>query len=138
MKNVLTKLTVLAMVMGLFVFFGTANAAGPQLTFGASQIDLAKETKINVKGTGFNPGQKLIIIFTDANGVLTDIEHSIEPAPVANDKGEWSTTFNAKDFIKKKLIKAGEHMFKVADSEYNVLASASLKFVGKPPKKKKK
>ena len=138
MKRVLTKLAVLVMVMGLFAFAGTSYAAEPQLLFDSSEVDLAKETKINLKGAGFEPGQKLIILFTDADGILTDIEHSIDPSPMANDKGEWTTTFNAKDFIKKKLLKAGEHMFKVADDDDNVLASASLKFVGKPKKKKKK
>jgi len=138
MKRVLTKLTVLAMVMGLFVFAGTGNAAGPQLLFDSSEVDLAKETKIKMKGAGFKPGQEVKILFTDVNGMLTDIEHSLDASPKANDKGEWKATWKAKRYISKKLIKAGEHMFKVADDEYNVLASTSLKFVGKFKKKKKK
>lgn len=138
MKKVLSKLAVLAMVMGLFAFAGTSYAAGPQLLFGSSEIDLAKETKIKIKGTGFKTGQKIKILFADVNGMLTDIEHAINPSPMANYKGEWTTTFKAKRFISKKLIKAGEHIFKAVDSDYNVLASASLKFVGKYKKKKKK
>lgn len=134
MKKILAGFVVLFSAVCLIAFAGIIEASGPQLLFDASQVDLSKESKVKIKGTGFKPEQKVKIIFFDVNGVASDINYALKPEPIANNKGGWETTWNAKRYIGKKLLKAGEHRFTVMDIEYNVLASGSLKFVGKASK----
>ena len=140
MKILITRLTVTALVLCVVGFFSSipATAAGkPTLEVVTSTVDLAKDTKIVLKGMGFAPGQEVVILYTDTEGVLTDIEHALEPAPKADANGNWQTTWDAKRFMDRKLILAGEHKVSVADTDYNVLDTKTITFTGKFPKKKK-
>ena len=71
------------------------------------------------------------IIFRDVNGVLTNIGYALKPKPKADADRSWKTTWNAKRFIEKKLVKAGDYEVSVTDTEFNELASGNIKFVGK-------
>ena len=102
------------------------------------EVDLAKDTKVKLKGTGFKPGDAVMILFTDPDGVPLDIGWALKPEPKADANGEWATTWNAKRYMEKKLIKEGEYTIAVTDADYNELDSETVKFVGKFPKKKKK
>ena len=126
-----------ALVLGMIGFHGTVFAGG-SLILVTPEVDLAKETKVKLKGTGFEPGQALVILFTDQNGVPLDIGWALKPEPKADASGEWATTWNAKRYIQKKMIKAGEYTLSVTDADYNELDSKTIKFVGKFKKKKKK
>ena len=126
----------LVAVVGLLVSAGTALGAGPQVMFGADQIDLATETKIVIKGTGFQPEQALEVLYIDPDGVQTDIGYALEPAPKADGQGNFETTWDASRYISKKLLKAGDYEVLVTDADYNPLAKSTLKCVGKPAKKK--
>lgn len=140
MKNLVCRSMVMVLVFGMVGVFGhnlvNAGGLGPTLEV-ASSVDLAKETKIKFKGMGFTPGQKVVILFTDTKGVATDIEFALKPEPKADANGNWETTWDAKRFMDRKLILAGEHNVSAADDDYNVLDSKTITFTGKFPKKKK-
>ena len=97
-----------------------------------------KESDIKLKGTGFTPDQEVMILFTDANGIRTDVGWAVDPQPKADANGAWETTWDAKRFMQKKLIKEGEYTISVTDAEYNDIDSQAIQFTGKYPKKKKK
>ena len=134
------KIMAVGLVLSLIGFIGitAAGAAGPKLVAVTAKVDLAKESKVKFKGTGFKPGQMVNLLFTGHDGVQTDIGYALKPAPKAGDNGEWETTWSAKDMIGKKLIKAGDYTFTATDSEYNTIDAATVNFFGKFVKKKKK
>ncbi len=139
--NRIFLIAALSLVLGIIGFNGTSFAGGgkvPTLILVTPEVDLAKETKVKLKGTGFEPGQALVILFTDQNGVPLDIGWALKPEPKADASGELATTWNAKRYIQKKMIKAGEYTLSVTDADYNELDSKTIKFVGKFKKKKKK
>ena len=102
------------------------------------EVDLAKQTKVKLKGTGFKPGDAVMMLFYDQNDVPLDVGWALKPEPKADANGEWATTWNAKRYMQKKMIKAGEYTIAVTDADYNEIDSKMVKFVGKFPKKKKK
>ncbi len=140
MRNTNRILLVTVFALGVIGFFSFSFAGGgnPSLVVVTPEIDLAKDTKVKFKGTGFTPGEKVSVLFTDVNGIPTDIEYALKPKPKADANGDWETTWNAKRFMQRKLIKAGEYNVSADDADYNVLDSKTIKFVGKFPKKKKK
>ena len=140
MKSANRNFLIAALVLAMIGFFGTglASAGGPTLTLSATEVDLAKETNVKLSGTGFKPGAAVMILFTDENDVPLDIGWALDPEPKADANGEWATTWDAKRYIQKKMIKAGEYTIAVTDDDYNELDSKNIKFVGKYQKKKKK
>ena len=130
-----------ALIFGIIGFNSTGFSGGgeaPVLVLDTPVVDLAKETKVKLKGTGFKPGADLMILFTDQDGVPLDIGWALKPEPKADANGEWAATWNAKRYIEKKMIKSGEYTLSVTDADYNELDSKTIKFVGKFKKKKKK
>jgi hypothetical protein len=102
------------------------------------KVALAKETNVSFQGTDFKPGQAVMILYTDPDGIQTDIGYALDPPPVADDNGAWSTKWKAKRFIERKLIKAGDYTFTVTDAEYTPIDTVTVNFHGKYVKKKKK
>jgi len=137
MRSVNRIFLITALVLGIIGFYGTGFAGG-DLILVTPEVDLAKDTKVKLKGTGFKPGDAVMILFTDPDGVPLDIGWALKPEPKADANGEWATTWNAKRYMEKKLIKEGEYTIAVTDADYNELDSETVKFVGKFPKKKKK
>ena len=131
--------TLLVAIIG-FVGTGFAGAEGkPTLVVVTPDLDMAKsQTKVKLKGTGFEPGAAVMILFHYGDGITDDVGWALDPEPKADAKGEWATTWDAKRYMQRKLIKEGEYTISVADAEYNELDSKTVKFVGKLPKKKKK
>lgn len=130
------------LVVGIMGIVGTgfAGAEGkPTLVVVTPEVDMAKsETKVKLKGTGFEPGAAVMVLFNDENGVPLDVGWALKPEPKADANGQWATTWNAKRYMQKKMIKAGDYTISVTDADYNELDSKPVKFVGKLPKKKKK
>jgi len=137
MRNANRMLLIAVLALGLIGFHG-AGFAGGNLVLVTPEVDLAKETKVKLKGTGFKPDDVVMILFTDPNGVTDDIGWALKPEPKADANGEWATTWDAKRYIEKKMIEAGEYTLAVTDADYNELDSKTIKFVGKFKKKKKK
>lgn len=102
-------------------------------------LDLSKkETDVKLKGTGFTPGQEIMILITDDNGIRTDVGWALDPEPKADANGAWETTWDAKRFVQKKLVKAGKYTITVTDADYNDIDAQQVEIIGKLPKKKKK
>lgn len=155
MKNMLFKVLAVSLVIGLISLTGCATmkgkeaakeeamqadngALGPVAFVATPNVAMDKKAKMVIMGTGFKPGQELVLLFTDANGVLTDIGYALKPAPKADATGTWGTTWSCGRFISKKLIKKGAYTITVADSDYNTLAVAPVNFYAKEKKDKKK
>ena len=139
MKQI-SKILVIGLALAVVGIIGWGCAGGPTGTLNVTTpaVDLAKETSVSFQGSGFRPGQEVTILYTDPNGIQTDIGYALDPPPVADDNGAWSTKWKAKRFIQKKLIKAGDYTFTVTDAEYTPIDSATVNFHGKWVKKKKK
>lgn len=141
MKNLTRIFLVMALVFGIA---GCATTGKKPDLPGTLEIltpvlDLAnKETDVKLKGTGFTPNQEIIVLYTDEDGVLTDVGWALDSEPKAGADGAWEVTWDAKRFVEKKLIGKGEYLITVADADYNVIDSKMLKIVGKLPKKEKK
>jgi hypothetical protein len=97
-----------------------------------------KESKVKLKGTGFTPDQEVMILFTDGNGIRTDVGWALKTQPKADANGMWETIWDAKRFMQKKMIKEGAYTITVTDAEYNDIDAKEVQFTGKWPKKKKK
>ena len=139
MKNVTHIFLVMVLVFGIIGCATTEKKpelAGT-LEILTPEVDMAKETKVKLKGAGFKPGDSVMILFYDENGVPLDVGWALKPEPKADANGDWETTWNAKRYMQKKMIKAGEYTLAVTDADYNQIDSQKVKFVGKLPKKKK-
>jgi len=130
MKKWIYWVIAIIMVLGLGVH---ANAASGQsspapLISATPMVKMTKDVKVTIVGTGFKPGEEIIILYTDPNGVVADIGYALKPEPKADNKGEWSTTWGCGRYIKKKLITEGVTSITVTDSDYNILAHDSIYF----------
>ena len=76
------------------------------------------------------------LLFTDADGVKTDIGYALEPEPLPNKVGAWATTWSFGTFVRRKLIKEGASAITVTDTEYNVIAHAPVAFYEEKKEKK--
>ncbi|UCG63696.1 MAG: hypothetical protein JSW12_13585, partial [Deltaproteobacteria bacterium] len=86
---------------------------------------------------GFQPDQEVSLLFTDVDGVQSDIGYALKPQPKANTIGAWVTTWSCGPYISKKLIKEGAYAITVTDGDYNILAHTPVAFY-KAEKKEKK
>jgi len=125
----------LVVVIFAFMAFGCLNAGGflsgdktPTVEV-SGPVKMVKKATLTIMGKDFKPGQELSIIVTDKNGIPSDIAYALKPEPKADASGAWSTKWECDDFIKRKLVKAGEYTLTVTDADYSPLASTSLSFV---------
>ncbi len=137
MKKTLIGLLTLILVIGLF---GCANMTGskgsavsalppaPTVAMGTPLVPLDKKAKAVIMGAGFQPGQEVYLLITDANGVQSDIEYALKPVPKADAAGAWSTTWSCGRYIKKKLVKEGAYVITVTDTKYKPLAYVPVTF----------
>ena len=73
-------------------------------------------------GTGFQPGQELVILLTLPDGNQSDIGYALKPAPKADQTGSFATTWSAGRYVQKGFITGGAYKLEVTDAEYNPLA----------------
>jgi len=99
-----------------------------------SLSELAPKSKIDIMGSGFIPDEEVRILYTDAEGMQTDIGYALEPAPKASKSGAWLTTWDCEEFIKAKLVTDGAFELVVTDNEFKPLAKTYVYFK-KAPKK---
>ncbi len=93
---------------------------------------LAKKLSVGIMGAGFREGQDICILFTDENGMETDIGESLQPTPVVGKSGAWNTTWIVDDFIKAKIVKPGVFTLTVTDDKLIPLAQAAIGFTEAP------
>jgi hypothetical protein len=108
---------------------------GPMVVVATPYVKMDKKAKITIVGTGFTPGQEVSLLFTDVNGVQSDIGYALKPQPKANKLGAWVTTWSCGRYISKKLIKEGAYAITVADTDYNLIDHCPVAFY-KAEKKK--
>lgn len=136
----MTTLRRLLLILAVLFVFGASQAAlaGPSIVAGDGPVDLATQTTVTITGNGFQAGQEVNLVLHFPDGTKNDLGWALDPAPKADDRGTWKTTFDGARYIKKKLIKAGEYMLDAVDSEYSTICSSAIVFTGEPKKKKKK
>lgn len=111
---------------------GFAQAAGgespPTLTVsGPDSLD--KKATVVISGKGFTPGQDISLLFTAEDGMQSDIGYALKPAPKADPKGNWRTTWKCYDFLRRKMVKAGSsYKLTAADTSYSPLADTMVTF----------
>jgi len=125
MKKLIGGLLTAIFVFGLV---GCASFKKPEVSIGVPMVEMSKKAKVEISGKGFEPGQKVNLLFIDKNGIRADIGYALKPEPVADDKGEWHTTWSCGRYIKKKLIIEGEYNLFVTDQNYKKITNASIKF----------
>lgn len=98
-------------------------------------VELGKEAKVVMYGTGFAPKQEIMLMFVDNIGVPSVIMvESLKPVPVANKEGAWATVWSCAPYLQS--IPKGTVMINVTDKDYRTLASAPVAFMAPAEKKK--
>ena len=122
------------LLAGLFACAaGTGQGSGVKpVVQTAEPVKMSKKAKVGINGSGFKPGQEVYLVFTDKNGIESDIGYALKPAPKADAEGKWSTTWSCGRFIARKLVKAGDYKLTVTDTEYNPLTETTVTFVPAP------
>ena len=92
MKHVTRIFLIMVLVSGI-VACATAQKQ-PELPGNLEVLTLVvnmsnKESDVKLKGTGFTPGQEVMILIADVDGVQTDIGWALDPEPKADAGGAW-------------------------------------------------
>lgn len=95
------------------------------------EVMMSKKAKVIIKGMDFKPGQEVRLLLITADGVTSDIGGYLKPAPVADQTGAWTTTWNCGRYIGRKLIKEGTYTITVTDPDYNPITEAPITFYAK-------
>jgi len=137
MKKTLIGPLTLILVIGLFGCAHMSDSKGsaesalplaPTVAMGTPMVPLDSKAEAVIMGAGFQPGQEVFLVITDANGILSDIEDTLKPLPKANAAGAWSTTWSCGRFVKKKLVTEGAFVITVTDPQYVPLAYVPVTF----------
>lgn len=124
--------------MAMTMFVGLVGCASLGIGQGKSDaklivdtptVTMSKKATVGLSGQGFKPGEEVVILFTAVDGVVSDIGFALDPQPVADEAGAWTTTWKCGRFISKKLIKEGTYTLKAAAADYNILAEATVAFI---------
>ena len=98
-------------------------------------VKLEKDVKVVIIGTGFQPGQQLLILFKGHDGVLTNIGYALKPDPVPNNQGAWSATWTCGDHLRED-IREGVYTIAASTPDYRFLAHAPVAFYKQQPEAK--
>ncbi len=136
MKKTFIGLLTLILIIGLLGCASmtggkSATASGATLAMGTPRVPLDGEAEAVIMGKGFQPGQEVFLVITDANGVQSDIEYALKPAPKADAAGAWSTTWSCGRYVKKKLVNEGTFVITAVNTKYEPLASTEVTFYKK-------
>ena len=104
MKKFLGCMTAVFFIFGLMGLTGLsilvpgkciAAEVGPTLALGTPMVKMSKKSEVVIMGTGFQPGQELVVLFTLQDGNQSDIGYALKPAPKADQTGSFATTWSA-------------------------------------------
>jgi hypothetical protein len=141
----------LPLVLALFFFAGGVGyelgrlqdqaAAGesvkPSVSISPSPVEYKRKVKVTITGSGFKPQQELGLLL-EFGGAPSDISGLVEPKPVTNEKGEFSTVWVIDQEISAKLLPPTSHTIEVVDEDWRMLARATLEFKAPEMKEGKK
>lgn len=126
---------------GLVFVFGCAGLSqevkkeGVSFVVTTPVVELGKEAKVVMYGTGFAPKQEIMLMFVDNIGVPSVIMvESLKPAPVPSKEGAWATVWSCGPYLQS--IPKGTVMINVTDKDYRTLVSAPVVFMAPEAKKK--
>jgi hypothetical protein len=111
-------------------------SSNPTVTISPKPVDYKRKVKVTISGSGFEPKQELGLLVV-MGGAPSDIGGLVEPKPVTNEKGEFSSVWVIDREIRRKLLAPTSHTIEVTDEEWTPLATATLVFK-KPEKEEKK
>lgn len=146
MKKFFGYMTAVFFIFGLMGLTGSsvlgpnkciAAEVGPTLATGTPMVKMSKKSEVVIMGTGFKPGQELVVLFTTADGSQSDIGYALKPAPKADQTGSFACTWSAGRYVSKGFIEGGAYKIEVTDSDYNTLAHSVVFFVKEDGDKKK-
>lgn len=120
--------SVIALSLSLVMSGCAMNAAQKASITSAGTAPLDKKGSIELSGSGFAPNSDVTLLFTTKDGVESDIGYALKPAPRADDKGNWSTTWSYGRFVKKKLVDAGEYSLVATDDDFSPVTNTSITF----------
>ncbi len=141
LKEFTLIIVVLILVVALAIPLASAaadtvtTAPRPNVVVSPSAVNLVSGSKIAIMGSGFEAGQQVHLLLRDNNGIVSEVAGALDPAPVANNNGNWGTVFTVGDF--SKVASTGVFSVIAADENYTFLTSAPLGFyVAKDPREK--
>jgi hypothetical protein len=110
-----------------FVQAGSNETQPTMKVSGPDTMD--KKATVAISGTGFTPDQEINLLFTAKDGMPSDIGYALKEAIKVDKNGEWSTSWPCFDFIRRKMVKAGEsYKITATDSQYLPLADTMITF----------
>lgn len=112
--------------LGLLVAMSSSLAAQELKVPASTALD--KKGMLEISGSGFKANEPVLLLFTTADGVTSEIGYALKPEPVADTKGNWSTQWSYGRFVKKKLVAAGDFTLSATDDDFNELAATKIKF----------
>ena len=116
-------------VLGLSVSAGADSSGSSPMVSATAMVKMAKDAEVSIMGKGFKPGQEIAILYTDASGATADLEAYLDPKEIKADaSGNWSAVWKCGRYISTKLINKGVSAIQVTDSDYTLLAHASISF----------
>ncbi|MFH1768737.1 MAG: hypothetical protein ABH858_06230 [Candidatus Omnitrophota bacterium] len=114
MKKFFGCMIAVMLVVGLMGITGSkllgpneSIAAEPVLSTATPLVQMSKKSAVVIMGSGFKPGQEIRILFATPDGLQSDVGYALKPAPKADNTGSWATTWDAGEYVGKKLIKGG-------------------------------
>jgi hypothetical protein len=113
------------------------ESAKPTVNISPSPVEYKRKVKVTISGSGFKPQQELGLLL-DVGGAPSDISGLVEPKPVANEKGEFSSVWVIDDEIRRNLLTPTAHTIEVVDEDWTMLAKVTLEFKAPEMKKEKK
>jgi hypothetical protein len=113
------------------------ESSKPTVNVSPSQVEYKRKVKVTISGSGFKPQQELGLLL-EVGGAPSDISGLVEPKPVANEKGEFSSVWVIDDEIRSNLLTPTSHTIEVVDEDWRMLAQATLEFKAPEMKKEKK
>lgn len=137
MKKAVMKWWLVLLIVGVSVIAesnlpGNAEclAVGPQPIIMAAtpMIKSSEIGNVVFMGTGFQPGEEIYLHFVTPDGQQADITYALKPAPKADKMGTWSTTWNAKDYVRTKLATDGAYKIVVTDSDLRLITHTLVFF----------
>ena len=126
--KILIKIAIIALGLTLSACASNNMYDNPSLTIdGDAKLD--KKGTIILTGNGFTPNLEVAILFKTSDGVESDIGYALDPAPVADDNGNFVTTWSYGRFVKKKLISVGKYSLSITNDDFDPLTDTTITFV---------
>lgn len=125
--GVLLAALIVVSIVGCVAWKHEKIDGGPQIAAGI-KAKLDKSGSVNLSGSNFPEGKEVCLLLTTEDGVQSNIGYALNPQPVADKGGSWSSTWSYGRFVKKKLVKEGRYEIVAVDEDYNTIAQETITF----------